>query len=385
MMKTLYIAILLLLAGSLAGQSTGGKEATKTLQVQYNAQNATAFAATYYNAANVNTLAKQQKVWQQIVGIEKYNATYWFNYYMISRLYMLQTNKGKLDSKAKQQLETIAVQMDSAIKTDYTLSFEKSAVKYFNETDAEKATTYLLMAEKLNPTHPLLLPELARHYEFEQNTTKRNTLLASMPEINQRTGLYQLSAAMATKLPDSAVVITNGDYDTYALWLALGNNTKNITVISLKLIENLEYRAKIFKQAGLQLPVEKELNTPDFLHHILLANKNSAKKIYVSFTVNSVAIKSAQTLLYNVGMCYQYSAQSIDNIALLYENLVEKVPIVQFPTKDIEVLKNLMPGYITLYRHYKTTDVAKAQQVLDAAKIFAQKGSFWNNYHKYFN
>jgi hypothetical protein len=384
-MKTLYICILLLVFGNLSGQSIGGKEATRNLQAQYNAQNATAFAAAYYNAANVNALAKQQKVWQQVVNIEKYNAAYWFNYYMISRLYQLQTNKGTLDNKAKEQLAAIAGQMDTAIRTDYTVSFEKSAVKYFEEIDERQAIIYLLSAEKLDPLHPLLVPELVRYYEFEGNIAKRNSLLATMPDIHQRTGIYQFCQAMAATLPDSAVVITNGDYDTYALWLVLGNNPKKITVLSTKLIENLEYRIKSLQSAGLQLPVEKEPNSPQFLQNILAVNKNCSHKIFVSLTVNPVLIKGVQTSLYNTGLCYQYSAQAIDNISLLYNNLVENEPISQFPSKGSEVLKNLMPGYITLYRHYKTLDAAKAQKVADAARAFSQKANFWGYYRKYFN
>lgn len=366
-MKFFAILILALLATTqvLWGQS-GGRE---SLEQTYNAQRAATLMATHYNAATLQTLQKQVDVWAKLCLLENRNAENWFNYYMIVRQYQLQSNKGIISNEGEKSLTTIAAKMDSAIKQK---SFETDVVHYFEAPNYEKATQYLTDAEKISPQHPIILPELVKYHHHTGNYTQRNLLLQKLPQIAPKTGLYALSKAMADNLPDSSCVITNGEYDTYALWLAALNAGKHITVYSLK-FEGTEKGHSNNTTPNVSA-LQKVLTT---------IPKN--KSVYISLTVNPDYYSAILPQLYNMGVCYQYSASAVDNISFAHNAIVEKQPVSPYPSTGTEVLKNLMPGYIVLYRHYKTTDTTKAAQTKQAAKDFAQHLGFWNDYQSYFN
>lgn len=347
------------------GQS-GGRE---SLEQNYNAQRAETLMASHYNAATMQTLKKQVGVWAKLCQLESYNGKHWFNYYMIVRQYQLQSNKGIISNEGEKSLTEIAAKMDSSIKQK---SFETYMVYYFEAPTYEKATQYLTDAEKISPQHPIILPELVKYYHHTGNYAQRNLLLQKLPQIAPKTGLYALSKAMADNLPDSSCVITNGEYDTYALWLAAINAGKHITVYSLK-FEGIEKG-----HANNTTPNASALQK-------VLTSIPKNKNVYISLTVNPDYYSSILPQLYNMGMCYQYSTSAVDNITFLNNTLVEKQPVSPYPTTGTEVLKNLMPGYIVLYRHYKTTDTTKAAQTKQAAKDFAQHLGFWNDYQSYFN
>lgn len=347
------------------GQS-GGRE---SLEQNYNAQRAETLMASHYNAATVQTLKKQEGVWAKLCQLESYNGKHWFNYYMIVRQYQLQSNKGIISNEGEKSLTEIAAKMDSSIKQK---SFETYMVYYFEAPTYEKATQYLTDAEKISPQHPIILPELVKYNHHTGNYAQRNLLLQKLPQIAPKTGLYALSKAMADNLPDSSCVITNGEYDTYALWLAAINAGKHITVYSLK-FEGIEKG-----HANNTTPNASALQK-------VLTSIPKNKNVYISLTVNPDYYSSILPQLYNMGVCYQYSTSAVDNITFLNNTLVEKQPVSPYPTTGTEVLKNLMPGYIVLYRHYKTTDTTKAAQTKQAAKDFAQHLGFWNDYQSYFN
>jgi tetratricopeptide (TPR) repeat protein len=348
------------------GQSPGRESLEQTL----NAQRAETFIATHYDATTVKTLQKQMGVWEKLCRLESHDAQNWFNYYMIVRLHKQQSNKGIITAEGQKLLTSIATKMDSAITYK---GFETFMVHYFEAPDYEKAIPYLIEAEKIHPQHPIILPELVRYYNYTGNYTQRNTLLQKLPQIGPRTGLYTLCKAMADNLPDSSYVITNGEYDTYALWLAAEKAGKHITVLSLKFAEKVHERTdKITSNMPL---LQKVVNTIPV-----------GKPTYISLTVNpDYYHPSLLPQLHNIGVCYQYSSVPVDNITVLYNTLVKKQPVVTIPAVGTEVLQNLMPGYITLYRYYKITDTVNAEQVKQAAKGFAQQLGFWNNYQSYFN
>lgn len=348
------------------GQSPGRESLEQTL----NAQRAETLMATHYDATTVKTLQKQISVWEKLCRLESQDAQNWFNYYMVVRLHKQQSNKGVITADGQKLLTSIAAKMDSAITQR---SFETLMVHYFETTTYEEAAPLLTEAEKINPQHPIILPELVKYYNHTGNYTLRNLLLQKLPQINRRTGLYALCRAMADNLPDSSYVITNGEYDTYALWLAAENAGKHITVLSLKFVEKVRERTdKITSNMPL---LQKVVNTVP-----------AGKPTYISLTVNPDYYNTSfLNQLHNIGVCYQYSTAPVDNITILYNTLVKKQPVVTIPAIGTEILQNLMPGYITLYRHYKTADTVKAELIKQTAKDFAQQLGFWNNYQSYFN
>jgi len=240
MSRFVYILILLGLHAIAYGQDAGKEfNLSQTTAKALGAAKATNFVQLSYDPANVKTLERQVAIWEQVVKTEARDANNWLNYYMAARLYFLQSNRGTVGAAGRKKLASVAFQMDSAIKTPAKQSFEKSLIYYFEEENWDKASIHLQNAHKLygpdmQQRYPeintFLLPELARYYEFKNDIKQRNDVCAKMNKIAPGTAIYEFAKAQSNTLPDSSVIITNGDYDTYALWLAANNAGKKITV-----------------------------------------------------------------------------------------------------------------------------------------------------------
>ncbi|HYG14947.1 MAG TPA: hypothetical protein VEC12_04270 [Bacteroidia bacterium] len=373
-MRTVLIITLTLLCSVLVqGQSGGGN-----LEIQYNAQNTAKYIQVSHNPANIKQLEYQREAWQKVVQAEPSSAVYWFNYYMAARLYYLQTNGGRVDSTGKRELTAIAVGMDTSVRAEANL-FEQLMIKYFEAPTYKQATIYLEKAIEKAPYNSFLQTELPKYYYLINEADKRNTALSNVREVSGTTALYGFCRAMVHSLPDSSIIITNGDYDTYATWLGSMTTRKKLAVISIKWLEDEGMRERMLNDAGLKLSGYKKEDVAE-----QLIKQNPGKKIMFSLTVNPGYLNGINKSLYNTGFCYQYSAKPFDNIEVLYNNLVTFRTEIYKPIGSSEVLKNCMPGFITLFRYYKDTDKERAEETAREARKIAEKGGFWNEYSSYF-
>lgn len=342
------------------------------------------FISPYIDAANTQLLSDQVKAWKLAVEKTPGNANGWMNYYMTSRLWYLQSNSNQLGNKAKEELRQIAEKMDKEVASDLNTTFEKQLVRYFETKDINynQASKYLLAAYKLNTKNTFLYPELAKYYEIENNTSQRNTFCNSISQVADNTGLYTYSALLIESLPNGAILFANGEYDTYALWRAAAAKNKNIQVISYGLLQNKEYREAVLKKYNLKSTVYTPKNHNGYLE--LLAASNTDKSIYIALTLSKQYIKKITDKLYLTGYAYQYSTAPIDNITTLYSNLVTKATPIAASGGN-QIYKNLLQGYIVLYRHYKTSNATTAKQIHERAKTLGKKAGFWSDkYEAYF-
>lgn len=354
------------------GQSIGG-----TTQKQHNAQSAAKYAQVTYNPANVKQLEYQRRAWEEVVKQEPLGASHWFNYYMTARLFYVQTNGGKIDSMGKRELSAIAAGMDSSIAD--ANSFEKLMVQYFEAPAYKRAATYIEMAIEKDGYNFFLKSELPKYYYYRNETAKRNDALSNVSEVSPATAVYSFCRAMVQTLPDSAIIITNGDYDTYSTWLGAITSGKKIGVISLKWLEDEDLRLRMLEDANMKLSAYKK---EDVLGQLI--QQNLGRRIFIALTVNPGYLKGIKQSLYNTGFCYQYSAIPFNNMDVLYHNLVLFPVEIYKPVGSAEVLKNCMTGFITLFRHYKETDKEQADKIIGKAREIAGNGGFWNEYVQYF-
>lgn len=372
-MRTVLIITLTLLCCVLVQ----GQSGESTLEMQYNAQNASKYIQVSHTPVNTEQLKKQRRAWEQVVKAEPLNPGHWLNYYMVSRLYYLQTNGGMVDSAGKNELAAIASGMDTTISDGN--AFEILMIKYYEAHTYRQAAVYIEKAIENAPDNSFLETELPKYYYYKNEAEKRNTALSNVREVSGTTAVYGFCRAMAHSLPDSSIIITNGDYDTYATWLGSMTTEKKIDIISIKWLEDEELRIRMLGDAGLKLSGYKKEDAIE-----QLVKQNPGKKIMFSLTVNPQYLNGIKESLYNTGFCYQYSGKPIDNIEALYNNLVLFRTEIYQPIGSSEVLKNCMPGFITLYRYYKDANKERAEESARAAKEIAEKCGFWNEYSSYF-
>lgn len=375
------VTTIVLVCWAFWGQAQQGSKDLGQEQTKLSAEQ---FVNPYLDVANTKQLGNQTEVWKQAVEKTPSSANNWMNYYMASRLWYLQNNSNQISNKAKEQLRQIAEKMDKEATGDINTTFEKQLVRYFETKDVNynQASKHLLTAYNLNTKSTFLYPELAKYYEIENNITQRNAFCDKIAQVDDKTGLYTYSTLLVESLPNGAILFTNGEYDTYALWRAASAKNKNISVISNALLQSKEYREAVLKKYGLNSPVYNPKKHNSYLE--LLAASNTDKSVYISLTLSKQYINKMADKLYLTGYVYQYSAIAIDNISVLYANLVTKATPIATSGSN-QIYKNLLQGYIVLHRYYKTSNAATAKQVYDKAKTLGKKAGFWSDkYEAYF-
>ncbi len=366
-------------------QSTG-KGSTTPQTAEAIAQNTQKYVGVYYSLGKENQLKQQKQAWQKLIESKPQAANYWLNYYVSTRLYYQQKDKNELTNTSKENLRIIAEKMDKQLATPLEKSFEKQLIRYYEtkQNNYKRAKQYLVAAYKLNPKNTLLYPEMALYYEIEGKTSKRNAMCEKIKNIGSNTAIYKFSIAQLKTLPNKCVIFTNGEFDTYALWQAASKLNKSVIVISYALLKNSFYRDKVFKNTGLKYPLYAANKHKGYLTKFLAANKSKAN-IYVSSTLNKKYLKTVSNHLYPTGFAYQYSDTVINTTQKLYANIMEIEASDFINASQNQLLKNIMPAYIILYRQYKTSNTEVAKRVYNKAKQFAQQMGFWDEkYEQYF-
>jgi hypothetical protein len=165
------------------------------------------------------------------------------------------------------------------------------------------------------------------------------------------------------EVSENGIVLTAGDNDTYALWIAQEglNYRKDIKVINTSLILFDDYRSKLFKEMGIG-PIA--LDNPTLFFKQIFENKAKIP-VHVSTSASSEFKDSSITdHLYLTGLTYLYSLEDVENIAVIKRNF-EKRFLLDHLTKtfsysygdlDARIKHMYLPGLMKLYFHSKTAD-----------------------------
>jgi tetratricopeptide (TPR) repeat protein len=209
--------------------------------------------------------------------------------------------------------------------------------------------------------------------------------------------LLEYNRNMLASAPEHAILITNGDYDTYPAWHLQGSRVREDVLIVNRNLLNLKDHALYLQQKGLPSGLsEQELGElkhrkadgklvtiSDQLIHILL--KQSDRPVVLSTTVYNP--KQYGYPLKLSGLVYEISDSDIDVVRtkqLLYEVFeFEKLfsrPIEQF---DINI-QNLSKNYAAVAFNMSTAldesgQYAEAIKAIEFAKRFAEEPMFYYN------
>jgi len=306
---------------------------------------------------------KQEKLWKADLDQNKQNGDAWLNYYAASRaLRILSEANSAEEKKYLEQCNTIA--KDAYANMPNT--FEGNYIMYWNSNLLEKNDQYLIKAYELRPEDPRVLLDYLIKAELEQDKATFSKVAKKLYEINRMpAGALNWAYNVLTEVSENGIVLTAGDNDTYALWIAQEglNYRKDVKVINTSLILLDDYRSKLFKALGIG-PIE--LNYPTLFYKQIFENKAKIP-VHVSTSASASSEFKDSSItenLYLTGLTYLYSLEDVENIAVIKRNF-EKRFLLDHLTKtfsysygdlDARIKHMYLPGLMKLYFHSKTAD-----------------------------
>jgi hypothetical protein len=329
---------------------------------------------------------QQAELWKKEIQKNPKNPEAWHNYYNAVRYANYEETIGTKDKKNR--LEQIIEDMGKAIPGTY----EYYHLKYWdtcnlNDISLEEKA-YQLQPERVDPYYSFIT-----HYEFTGKEQKMKEFCKKLYESRDiAPGLvnYNYNVIMSTE--KDAILFTNGDNDTYPLWMlqkALGIR-EDVTVLNIPISRaNKTYLERKLRKKGIVIDFNglPELMDEKFIPELCqtLCTKYPDTPIYFALTVSAHYTKSLTDDLYIIGLAYQYSTKRIDNLALLKKNLEKNLRLdylkYDWYTEGYladGIVKQLNTNYIApaimLAQHYKASgEEEEALEWKDWALAIAEK------------
>ena len=333
--------------------------------------------------------AQQSGLWNKEIKAYSNNASSWLNYYKASRYSNYTNTSNKINENAQKELDNIVNDM----KKNVPNSFEFNYAKYWNGNNDISLFPYLEKAYQIGPNNTELYDDMIAYYELTGNDAKKKEFCEKWynnKDIPDQVIKYNYNVLMS--LEQDAVIITNGDYDTYPLWVLqnVKNIRKDVCVINKNLIAHDSYRINKFKAIGICDVVNLNPGTSPLTWFKALCEKNPEKTIYFGLTIAPEILSTMKDKLYLTGLVYRFSNTGIDNVPILKKNWEEKFDVKYFSDLIKEssnpINTNYLVPMLVLYKYYlKINQQEPAEDLLKEIKMIAKKSGKENTVERFLN
>lgn len=328
---------------------------------------------------------QQAKSWKTFLQTHTEDAPGWHSYYEANRALR------NLGGEPLEDLDQIVKNMKQYVPQSFEYSFLVYRQAGIGLAENIDRFAFLEKAHQIAPDRTIVLEDFVLHYELTGNFSQRkayNIKRMQANDISYEILSYNYNVLMS--LAPNAILFTNGDNDTFPLWLlqdAMGVRS-DVIVLNCSLASQNAYLNRLLKQNKIAA-FEKEIKTQtDFnAYHTNLRNhllKESIRPLYYALTVNPSNYTSVKDKLYAVGLASKYSENRFDNSLVLAQNFEEKFRM-EYLEADLAFYEPqspegqfaqayLMP-LLSLHRHYlEQNESAKAAELKQLIMRIARKG-----------
>ncbi|MFC2088172.1 tetratricopeptide repeat protein [Calditrichota bacterium] len=318
---------------------------------------------------------KQAELWKQEIDKNPDNPEAWYNYYNANRY----ANFENIDSKEKKdKLDKIVEDMEKAIPGTY----EAYLLKYWNCWNIGEMDL-IEKAYAIDPDRPDTYYPFISHAVINGDKQKLlefcNKLYRSK---DTAPWLINYNYNVLMSVEKNAILITNGDNDTYPIWMlqtAKGVRS-DVTVLNVSMSPEESYFNNTLKEKNINIDYHQiktkakdkaKQNDPfrsKFIQELIreIDKKYPDIPIYFALTVYEKHFKPFKEDLYVTGLANKYSRSRIDNIAIVKNNIENRLRLdyldfewysEDFPGESImNVLHtNYVLPFVMLAKHYKTS------------------------------
>jgi hypothetical protein len=337
----------------------------------------------------------QEELWKKEIEKDPGNANAWRNYYNAVRYNRFSETINTPEKQAR--LKKIMDDMAKTIPESYEYNYLRHKTAG-NIVDI----SYLEKAYQIRPQEPELYSDFSSYYEVKGDESKMTDFLTSWYESkNLAPGLLSYNYNVLSSLEKNAILFTNGDNDTYPVWMLqkVKKIRADVTVLNVSLITvGEEYLERKLKEKNISISFDElpKYRTKEFIGALskYIAEKYPEIPVYFAVTVYQDYLTAIEENLYLVGLAYKYSQSRFDNIALIKKNLEKRFQL-DYLTNDwysedylakpvvTKLNLNYIAPLLALAEHYTASDAREmAKYWIEIARQIGAQGAIQDKVEK---
>lgn len=339
------------------------------IHAQNNVTNAAKTSPGTVNSRNEEE--KEEEVLDEKQSVK--GVAFWINEYETKRNQYYTPYDRNISSSQQQILDNILDGMKQAAPN----SFEYNYAMYLNANYDIQQVNYLKTAYAINPNRPEIYDDFMAYYELtndEVNRKKFSKKLYSSNTIASDVMSYNYNVLMSVE--KNAVLFTNGESDTYPLWIwqDVKSVRKDVAVLNFNLIEKQYYLDQKAKSLSLHFPKASVLQDNPAQFYKQFCSMNPNRPVYFGLTIAPAYISSLTNYLYVTGLTYKFSVNDFDNYKTTYDHWNKNFSVDYIIQKNYSstVQTNYLIPMLIIYDYEKNG--VKKQAILhlinDMAKTF---------------
>ena len=274
------------------------------------------------------------------------------------------------------------IELDSIVKrlkVEDPNSYEYNYVEVLNQNHAPSTFSNLEKAAKISPNNVELYESYITYYELTNNPIKKKQYCQKLYESNVFSeGLLEYNYNLLNSLENNSILFTYGNIDTYPALIQqeVKNIRKDIKILNLEFLKNLDYRKNYYERLSLKTP---ECSIDELIEKTIKLNPN--RNIYLSITINPKLLSNLSENLYITGLAFKYNEAEINNIELLINNWEYKFKASELnkPTENLTLNKinlNYSLPLIIAYKYYDSKgEIKKKKEVEKIILKIAKEGN----------